>query len=201
MEDGRIVSLDMSSIAVVLLAAGRAERFGGDKLAALLGDRPVLAHVSEMLAALPFGAHFAVIPAGASALAGFACLSPGTVPALQSDSLKCGVEAARNAGAQAVLIVLGDMPLVPEDHVRRLIAAFDGDRIASFDRGTPMPPALFGARHFEALLAATGDRGAGHLLKGAPGIALPAHARIDIDTAEDLALARKWVDVQRGAPS
>lgn len=201
MEDGRTVSLDMSAIAVVLLAAGRAERFGGDKLSALLGDRPVLAHVAEMLATLPFGAHFAVIPAGGRPLPGFVCLSPGTIPALQSDSLKCGVEAALNAGADAVLIMLGDMPLVPEDHVRRLVAAFDGDRIASSDHGTLMPPALFGARHFAALLATTGDRGAGHLLQGAPSIALPAHARIDIDTTEDLARARKWVDGQRGDPS
>jgi molybdenum cofactor cytidylyltransferase len=51
-----------------------------------------------------------------------------------------------------------------------------------------MPPALFGARHFGALEALSGDRGAGALLADAPCLPLPP-GRLDVDRPEDLARA------------
>ncbi|MEO0031096.1 MAG: hypothetical protein RIS94_854 [Pseudomonadota bacterium] len=177
---------EFEDIALVLLAAGRAERFGGGKLQALLAGRPVLTHVADHLATLPFAARFVT---GTAALPGYTGLPLDPPDAPQSRSLGLGVAAARDAGARAVLIALGDMPLVPASHFRALVAAFDGNRIASRSGNTSMPPALFGAQHFEALIALSGDRGAGALLRDAPALPLPANAALDIDTPEDLARA------------
>jgi molybdenum cofactor cytidylyltransferase len=56
-----------------------------------------------------------------------------------------------------------------------------------------MPPALFGAQHFAALCALSGDRGAGALLRDAPMLALSAQAALDVDRAEDLARAHTLI--------
>lgn len=177
---------------MVLLAAGRAARFGADKLAAPLHDRPVGAHAAAMLAALPFGQHIAVVRGDAPWVQGYTRVPLDAPDAPQGRSLALGVAAARAGGADAVLVALADMPLVPRAHIAALLAACDGDRIASrAGDGTVMPPALFGARHFAALEALTGDRGAGALLRDAPFVTLPPGTERDIDTPADLAAAAR----------
>ena len=185
-----------TGIALVLLAAGRGTRFGAaSKLIAPLAERPVALHAAAMLAALPFSHRFAVTGPGTPDLTalGFACLALDPPGAPQARSVALGVAAAQAAGAAAVLIALADMPLVPADHIRALIAAFDGDRIGTTADGVIMPPALFSADHFAALTALTGDRGGAMRLAGAPLVALdPALAR-DIDRPEDLARAEAYL--------
>jgi hypothetical protein len=56
----------------------------------------------------------------------------------------------------AVLVALADMPMVPPAHFAALVAAFDGDRIASQCARQVLPPAIFGAGHFAALRALSG---------------------------------------------
>lgn len=182
---------DFSGIAVLLLAAGRGERFGGAKLGADLGGRPLAFHAATMLNGLPFAHRLAVVREDTPDLAarGWTTLLLDPPHAPQSRSLAIGVAAARAAGARGVLIALADMPLVPAAHVAALVGAFDGDRIASSAEGQRMPPALFGARHFGALEALSGDRGAGALLVDASCLPLPPGAELDVDRPEDLARA------------
>ena len=173
----------------MLLAAGRGTRFGGGKLAADLGGKPVLRHAADTLRALPFAAHIAVIGPATPDPGDYATVLLDPPDAPQAQSLAQGVAAARNAGADAVLVALADMPMVPAAHITALIAAFDGDRIGSRGPCAVMPPALFGARHFATLCALTGDRGAGALLRDAPSLPLTADQALDIDRPEDLARA------------
>ncbi len=176
------------NIALIVLAAGRASRFGGGKLSALLAGKPVIAHVAAATAALPLAHRILVAAPAVPALPGFTRVTLDPPDAPQSRSLALGVAAAQQA--DAVLIALADMPLVPAAHFAALLAAFDGDRLTSICNGQPLPPALLGARHFPALLALTGDRGAGALLRDAPALALTAAQALDIDTPEDLARAQ-----------
>lgn len=186
--------MDLSDIALVLLAAGQSRRFGTNKLAASLHGVRVARHVADRLAALPFARHFVVTRPETPLLPGYACLPLIPADAPQGRSLAVGVAAARQAGARAVMVALADMPLVPDSHVRALLAAFAGDRIASRSAtGTPMPPALFGAQHFAALESLDGDRGAGALLRDAPFVTLPPGTERDIDTPADLAEAERWL--------
>lgn len=180
-----------TGLALVLLAGGQSARFGGPKLIAKLGSKPLALHAAEMLAALPFAARYAVVGPDVPDLAvlGYRCV-PLTPPgAPQARSLALGVAAAAADGAKAVLVALADMPLVPTAHVLALISQFDGDRIATEADGVTMPPALFGAAHFAALTALNGDRGGAVRLKGAPTVALDPLLALDVDRPEDLARA------------
>jgi len=181
-----------AAIALILLAAGRGERFGGGKLSAPLAGKPLARHAADTLRGIGFGAHIAVIGPDTPPLPGYATIMLDPPGAPQSRSLALGVAAARDGGAQAVMIALADMPLVPVDHVRAMIAAFDGDRLASRGPDTMLPPVLFGARHFAALCSLEGDRGAGALLRDAPALPLSPDAALDVDRAEDLARAERW---------
>lgn len=175
----------------MLLAGGQSARFGSAKLIAPLGGKPLALHAAAMLAALPFTARYAVIGPHVPDLA---ALGYQTVPldppgAAQARSLALGVAAAQASGARAVLVALADMPLVPSAHIRALVAAFDGERIATSAGGVTLPPAIFGAQHFSALTALGGDRGGASLLRGAPTLPLDPALALDVDRPEDLARA------------
>lgn len=178
-------------LALILLAGGQGTRFGGGKLNASLGGRPLAFHAAEMLTALPFSHRFAITGPSVPDLAalGFRCLALDPPGAPQARSVAIGVAAARAAGAHAVLIALADMPRVPRGHIRALAARFDGDRIGTSADGVTMPPAIFGSAHFEALTALTGDRGGTMRLTDAPLLELDPALAIDIDLAEDLVCA------------
>ena len=182
-----------ADIALVLLAAGRGERFGGGKLGAPLAGKPLARHAADSLRTIGFAAHFAVIGPATPTLPGYTTIMLDPPGAPQSRSLALGVAGALSGGAQAVMIALADMPLVPLSHIQAMLAAFDGDRLASRGPNSMMPPALFGARHFAALCALSGDRGAGALLHDAPALALSAQAALDVDRAEDLVVAQSLV--------
>lgn len=188
--------MSFENTALILLAAGRGTRMGGGKLGADLGGKPLARHAADRLAALPFSHHIAVCSATTPDLPGFT-----RVPLIPADgplsaSIATGVRAAD--GASAVLIALADMPLVPASHFMALADAFDGAMVASAVSGRAMVPALFGRLHFDALVALEGDRGAGHLLRNAPAVALDAVLALDVDTHADLERAANLLEASQG---
>lgn len=185
-------------LAVILLAAGRASRFGGGKLAVLLAGSPVAEHAASSLRDLPCAWRLCVQGSRPVPVEGFTDVPLDAPDAPLSASIRAGVTAAEALGADAVLLALADMPLVPTAHHRALLGAFDGDRIASRAHGQPMPPAVFGRRHFAALKALSGDRGAGALLRDAPFVTLAAEHALDIDTPADLVRAEAALASWRG---
>jgi molybdenum cofactor cytidylyltransferase len=85
------------------------------------------------------------------------------------------VEAARDHGAEAVVIALGDMPHVIAATVDMLLAAYErgtGSLLAAGYRGRRGNPVLFDARFFEALTDVTADIGGRRLLHTAPDAAV-----------------------------
>jgi molybdenum cofactor cytidylyltransferase len=187
--------IEADKVALVLLAAGHSRRFNdGDKLAEPFLDKPLAYHVVTALEKVPFLARIAVV---SDTVLDFATLGYQVVenpdPSLgQARSLCFGVNAAQDAGAEAVLVALADMPRVTAGHVYRLFDAYDGSGavVASSDGVRPMPPALFGKDRFDALLALEGDEGARELVKrGHHVVASPAEL-VDIDTQDDLRALR-----------
>jgi molybdenum cofactor cytidylyltransferase len=176
---------------LILLAAGRSERFGPrDKLTQDFLGKPLAFHVVTALEAVPFRARI-VVRNGTDldfAARGYRVIHNDRPEQGMSGSVRLGVASAQASGAEAVLIALADMPRVTATHIYRLLDAADGSDavVASSDGVKPCPPALFGADRFAELLALEGDAGARAMVAGGKHVISPAQELLDIDRPEDL---------------
>lgn len=194
----------MTKVGTILLAAGRGSRFGAQpKMLADFGGRPLVRRAAEAaLAARPrpvvvvLGAHADAVEAALVGL-DLTCVRNVAYSDGLSSSLKAGIAALPSC--DAVIVMLGDMPLVGAALIDQLADAFvDGGSTAAaivpVHKGTRGNPVFLNLRLLEAGLSSLrGDRGAGPLLVGRtdiieieaePGITL------DIDTPDALSAAR-----------
>ncbi len=194
-------------VAAVLLAAGSGSRMrGADKLLEPVADgRPVLRAAAEAARASQADLVVAVLPAGAAArrtaLAGTGVEIVEAADAAEgmAASLRAGLAAVADR-ADAVVVLLADMPEVGAGAIDRLIAAFDPEEGREICRavaegGQPGHPVLFGRRFFETLAGLTGDRGAREVVREAAEFVtdVPTPGRgavVDLDTPEDWAAWR-----------
>jgi molybdenum cofactor cytidylyltransferase len=194
-------ALAWNEVGLVLLAGGRASRFGSDKLAATLNGMPLLGRTMEIYAALPLRRGVVVLGPSAPPLPrpAFPELRLERADLPQSASLAAGVAALDSTDLRAILVALADMPLVSEAHLERLRAAFeDGQASCSAAGEIRCPPALFPIGQREELCRLEGDRGAKALLLKATVVVAPPEELLDIDTPADLARAES-VHARRGA--
>jgi CTP:molybdopterin cytidylyltransferase MocA len=178
----------------VLLAAGAGTRFRGPghKLDAPVGGRSILDRAVGTALAAAVGP-VVVVTAGQIRTT----LHPSVVHVVndrwadgQATSLHAGIAAAKDLGASAVVVGLGDQPFVTAE-AWRAVAATDGPIVmASYGDRRGHPVRL---RHdVWDLLPTDGDEGARVLLRLRPDLvtAVPCDGSpIDIDTVEDL---RRW---------
>jgi molybdenum cofactor cytidylyltransferase len=180
------------NITAVLLAAGRGTRFGGNKLEAMLGDAMLGLHAARTLAAMDFGALFAVHDPAHTKLAtalraeGFTLIDNDAPDAGLSHSLALATAAALATDADAMLICLADMPFVTTDHLRTLIGVGGNRVVASATGDARMPPALFPRAFWPTLATLSGDAGARTILRGAITVQAAPDMLADIDTRADL---------------
>lgn len=179
-------------VTLVLLAAGRSLRFGDeDKLMAPYLGRPLGMHAVVALEAVPFRERVAVVSDTELDLAGsgYRMIRNDDPAAGMGRSLRLGVEAACDGGAEAVLIALADMPKVTATHIYRLLDRAEGTGaiVASSDGTIPRPPVLFGCGHYDTLLRTEGDKGARELVKHGHHVVTSPAELADIDTPEELA--------------
>lgn len=189
-----------STIGAVLLAAGRSERFGSaNKLLATIDGEPVIGHTARTLLDAHLDDRVAVTGHEATAVSR---VLPDEFDVRYNDrygegqhtSVQTGVVAAQEAGWNAVVFSLGDMPFVAPDTIDTLCEAFVDGRgtilVPTFD-GTRGNPVLFAASHYEALADASGDEGGRYLVETHPAtVRIPVNdpgIQQDIDRPEDLA--------------
>jgi molybdenum cofactor cytidylyltransferase len=179
-------------ITAVLLAAGRGTRFGGNKLEAMLGDAMLGLHAARTLAAMDFGALFAVHNPSHTKLAaalraeGLTLIDNTDPDAGLSHSLALAANVALTTDADAMLICLADMPFITTDHLRTLIGVGGVQVIASAIGDARMPPALFPRAFWPMLVTLSGDTGARTILRGAITVPGAPDMLADIDTRADL---------------
>ncbi len=179
-------------LAAIVLAAGAATRFGGDKLAARLEGAPLLHHAIRAARAAPVERVIVVAREGADLgdWRGEPRVETVTIASnALSASLKAGI--ARASNCDGVFVFLGDMPRIPHALAAALADSL-GDAFAAVPRcrGKAGHPVLLSARSFAEIAGLEGDAGAGKLLKSRndvvhvdcddPGVLL------DIDRPEDL---------------
>ena len=178
--------------AAVLLAAGAGTRFGGDthKLRAPFRDKTVVQHALE--AAIEANLDAVYIVTGAVELRdlipdGVVVVENHSWELGQATSLRGGVFAAENDGHDAVVIGLGDQPLVGAQSWQA-VAEAEGDLVTAVFRGRRSPPVKLGASVWP-LLPTSGDAGARLLMQMRPGQVTEvscAGEPVDFDTVEEL---------------
>jgi CTP:molybdopterin cytidylyltransferase MocA len=182
----------------IVLAAGSGTRFGpgtAAKLLAELGGRPLLEHAVGAQCAVR-ELERVVVVLGAAADEVRAGVDIGRAEVVycedwadgQSASLRCGVNAL--AGAEKVIVTLGDTPLITPEVIRLFLDQPGGTR-ATYD-GRPGHPVVLGPEQLAAVAGLRGDEGARGLLSAARTIEC-GHlcSGLDVDTLEQLALARE----------
>jgi CTP:molybdopterin cytidylyltransferase MocA len=178
------------STAAVVLAAGRGSRFGGDghKLLAPFRGRPLVAWALDAAS----GLDELIVVTGAVDLddvvpAGARIVRNERWSGGQATSLAAAVAAA--AGHEAVVVGLGDQPLVPAE-AWRLVAASTATPIAVATYGGARRNPVRLAAEVWHLLPVDGDEGARSLVRGrndlVTEVACPGDPA-DVDTQEDLA--------------
>ena len=164
---------DAPFISAVVLAAGGAKRMGRQKLLLPFRGRPLVRWAVEAALGSKAGETIVVVGSEAdqvsAALDGLPIRLVRNVDYAQgmSTSLKAGVKAARD-GRDAVLLILGDQPLVSSTVVDDLIGAFvrTGKPIVRpLVKGRPAHPVLMRADLIPEILGETGDLGGRFILE------------------------------------
>ena len=189
----------MSGVSAILLAAGGGSRFGGGKLLAEFGRRPLVLAALDALSGAPVDETVVVVGANADEMR--RVCEPYSVKIVENADWEQGQSTSVLAGlrgcaeeSRAAVVLLGDQPLVGAGAVKRLVAAFEGGAkvaVATYG-GRRRNPVLF-AREVWALLERdlAGDEGARSVLGRHPelvrevpcdGVGDPA----DVDTRADL---------------
>ncbi len=182
-----------------MLAAGSGSRFGGGKLLAPFGGRPLIAATLSGLRGAPVDEIIVVVGAEGERLRSITAAyetriieNPDWAEGM-STSVRAGLRAC-TYDARAAVVCLADQPLVGAVAVERLVEAFEqGATVAVATYGGEMRnPVLFARGVWPLLLREmSGDRGARVFLKhhreivtevSCDDVADPA----DVDTVEDL---------------
>lgn len=187
----------MKHFAAVVLAAGRARRFGADKLSQPFDGAPLVGGAIKVACAAPVE-RIAIVVRPGSALQDYCSSVAAQDPRVAvvesdnealSDSLRAGLAAVPRL--DGTFVFLGDMPCAPPGlaarMAQRLGAAF---AVQPMVDGKPGHPVLLSPRAAALAQLIQGDRGAGEMLRqhaaevaymemDEPGVTL------DIDTTAD----------------
>lgn len=173
-------------VALLLLAAGRSERFGSDKLVSEFRGRPLWEWAA--LAAERAGFQSLYVVTGEHSL-----VRPGSLwKTILNPEAKQGMGTSIAAGIAAaadhkrIVIALADMPLIGSSHLR-VLGEGSGVIFTRQEDGRPGSPAAFGQEDFGKLRLLTGDAGARSLAFPAATVIAAKTSRMlmDIDSPSD----------------
>jgi CTP:molybdopterin cytidylyltransferase MocA/SAM-dependent methyltransferase len=184
----------------LVLAAGDGARFGGGKLLARVGGKPVLQHVLDAMAASGLGDVIVVL--GRDATEVEPVIGWRTEQRLINQDPSQGLSSSLRIGMASVgpdvsdvVVVLGDQPMLSSSVIRSLMSAPpDPARpivVPTYDHEGGRNPVLIRRPAFGLVDEAAGDRGLGPVIAAHPDLVqvVPvAGDNPDIDTAADLAM-------------
>jgi len=187
-----------SLVSAILLAAGKSERMGENKLLQPFGGRTVIQRTLDSLLASRAGEVIVVLGNKAQEInasignrRALSVLNPNFAKGM-STSLVTGLGMV-NQQARFIIVALGDQPLITTKVYNQLIeTALNSDKgiilpVCKGERGNPI---IISTKYRAELLAQTGDIGGRELLKAHPGdvLEVPVECEgvvININTKEE----------------
>ncbi len=209
----------MTTIGLLLLAAGASRRMGQPKQLLPVNGQPLIRQMAEVAIAtacdpvvVVLGAHAAAIRPHLADLP-LHCMENPDWDTGMASSIRCGLAAIQQLQPQleAVIVMLGDQPLVTSDLLEGLMTRYQAEQmeqteqtgqaaiVASAYGSVVGVPALFHRRLFPALQSLTGDTGAKPVMAAHVDscVTIPfAAGAIDLDTPQDYAA---WIHAD-GSP-
>ncbi|WP_422103954.1 nucleotidyltransferase family protein [Winogradskyella sp.] len=185
-----------SRIAALILAAGSSSRMGVLKQLLPLQKTTLLEYVIKNVKLTDVDKVYCVIGAKAESIAPYlkkhqieVIVNPNYQNGLSS-SIKCGIERINREHIDAILITLGDQPLIPPAYFNELIATYKAQQrkiVATDYIGNFGVPIVIPKRYFSDLTELKGDQGAKEFLnsQGDNIIGLKTETLFDVDTQED----------------
>jgi molybdenum cofactor cytidylyltransferase len=203
------LGIPLSRTAVILLASGLSRRYGRrDKMLEDLGGRPLVEHAASLISRMDALVRIAVCPADRKQI-GERLIDRFVIAVNQKPkdglghSIAVGVKVALQFKPEAILVAMGDMAFIEPWMLRDLVGGLGSggaDIVHSGGSEGARPPTAFGPACFEALSELEGDAGARPLIQSGKfriaSIGAPAPLLIDIDTKEDIEIAREQLRIR-----
>lgn len=186
-----------TNIDSIVLAAGCSNRFGTTKLLARIGDESIIRRVVRSVSSSRVSSVYIVVGHDADRVRKETeSLCNGIVVNADYEdgmgySIAAGVKSLP-AHSDAVIIVLGDQPLVSPNHINALIEAWSKtpeQAVLSGHKGTIYPPSLFPRSMFPKLETLRGDVGARSSLSAGEFEVVEfdnSRSLLDVDRPQDL---------------
>ena len=204
------MSVPMERTALVLLASGLSRRYGRrDKMLEELGGKHLMEHAAGVLTSSQALVRVAVCPADrkeiGDRLIDRFVVAVNKKPKLGlGHSIAVGVDVALKFKPDAVLFCMADMPFIEpwmlNGMMDRLGGSAGADIVHCGATDGVRPPTAFGSSCFRDLLALDGDDGAKRIIGqgrfNVAGMSVPAPLLADVDTRDDLSLAREQYEIR-----
>ena len=190
-------------IGCVLMAAGNAERFGENKLAAEFRGKPLIRHALDAIPKALFS-RIAVVTqydevARMAREYGFAPIRNNHPDYGISHTIALGTEALKDC--DAILYMVSDQPLLSEDSVERVVNCWKENRkhiVSAAHNGKRGNPCIFPQEFFSELLDLTEDHGGNTVIRRRPERLLTVEVAqeelTDVDTPKALADLKNQTD-------
>jgi molybdenum cofactor cytidylyltransferase len=198
----------MERTALILLASGLSRRYGWrDKMLEPLGGKHLMEHAASVLTSSQALVRVAVCPSDrkeiGDRLINRFVVAVNKKPKLGlGHSIAVGVDVALKFKPDAVLFCLADMPFIEPWMLSGMTERLgDGADIVHCGATEGVrPPTLFGSACFRDLLTLDGDDGAKRIIGqgrfNVAGMSVPAPLLADVDTRDDLELARQQYEIR-----
>ena len=197
-----------AAVGCVIMASGRAVRFGSNKLLADFGGAPLIARALAVTASPALAARAAEVARLARAAGASTILHslPG-----RNDTVRLGLDALLGEcpGLGGCIFLPGDQPLLRRESLEAMVRDFHAQKETErvilrlgWRAGGAEPllgsPVLFGSGHFDALRALPEGRGGGVVIRQHPGCVRAVYAQSaeeleDADTVERLEALKRFL--------